>query len=172
MHLGGSGHQATRLLRQKSDIVGLSRKEAQKPLARRGDGPEKDYRRSRSMGPVHLRQNSPSEPREERRSRSRGRTRPSPEDSARSRSRGRSADHHRSFLTRGAGDGSSRRSRSRGRTSPSRPSGIDRSGSRSREGERRRRGGPSPDRRRDFGPPSPEEAQATLEKLLPRFVET
>ena len=151
-----------RINRHKSDVRGPRTEQNPRSGPRREDR-DQDYRRSRSMGPIGLRDESPE--RSERRSRSRGRGRD--EDRAsfrRSRSRGRSADPRSSrpeSRVRAPADGSSRRSRSRGR-SPSRPSEIDRSGKRSREGDRRGW--------REVGPPSPEEAQATLEKMLPRYV--
>ena len=145
----------SRMGRQRSDTQRTERTQRQE--SRRDENP--DFRRSKSMGPIEMGLDSP-----ERRSRSRGRRRDEGEPRPRSQSRGQKLNSMPPETRRGPGNESSRRSRSRGR-SPSRPSEVDRSGKRSREGGERKGEGRG---WRDLGPPSPEEAQATLEKMLPR----
>jgi hypothetical protein len=144
-----------------------------------GGGGGRDNRRSRSTGPLEMsrRLDSPE-------------ARPEHDDqqrrSRRSRSRGGGGQGAEDFddEVRGRGSSQQRRSRSRGRADYSRPGSQSfrrgrsprgpSQGSRSRRsrspprrrGEGEQNGGER--RRREFSPPSPEEAQATLEKMLSR----
>ena len=191
---------------------------------------QEDNKRSKSLGPLHGRQESPDRLQNGRQTRERYHQDDADESRGRSRSRGRpQQQQEQQQQPRRPGDGSSfHRSKSQGRYSPSRPSQLDRSGQGGREGDigdhrqrradyrdgaalsptRRdgfsprqegmsphRRDGFSPNRRefspsrrggefvgggrgegyvggrgdgRGMPPPSPEEAQAVLEKMLPR----
>ena len=195
-----SGRRRNRDMRRHDSMAGPTR--------------EEDHKRSRSLGPLQARQESPSR-HQTRGSRDRHQEVDVEDTRGRSRSRGRrtndSSNEQQVAASRRPGDGSSfHRSKSNGRYSPSRPSELDRSGQGGREpgmippggnihgGERyrgdgewrdrrglalspSRRDGFSPMRREGFSPvremrvgggvhapPSPEEAQAVLEKMLPR----
>ena len=144
-------------------------------------GGGRDSRRSRSTGPLEMsrRLDSPAarldEQRRSRRSRSRG-GQPSDNDEdpenrdtaslrqRRSRSRGRDPRLGGSSFRQGSrghepSEGPLRRSRSRGRSPRERSPSRRRGEGGDNDGQRRRR---------EFSPPSPEEAQATLEKMLSR----